>query len=383
MEMIWRWYEEGNDSITLDHIRQIPGVTGICWSLHDKVAGEVWEEERIKHTVELIRSKGFNADVVESVNVHDDIKIGNANRDKYIDIYIDTIKKLSKYGVKVICYNFMPVFDWTRTDLYKELPDGSNALFYEKNAIKQDPKAMADVILKGAGNFTMPGWEPERMAKLDELFAAYEGITEDQLFDNLKYFLEKIIPVCEAYDIKMAIHPDDPPWPIFGLPRIIRSRDHIKRFLDLVDSPYSGLTLCTGSLGPNLLNDIPAIIREFIDRIHFAHVRNVKVYENGDFIEVSHRGKDGNVDIYEVLKAYHDNGFKGYIRPDHGRHLWGEEKHCRPGYGLYDRAMGVMYMLGVWDSLDKLKERLNNETIKRKSFKSTHMAGSKHYASKV
>lgn len=356
MQMTWRWYGEGNDSITLDHIRQIPGVEGIVWSLHDKVAGEVWEEERIEEVVKLIRSKGFNGDVVESVNIHDDIKIGLPSRDAYIDTYIDTIRKLAKHGVKVICYNFMPIFDWTRTDLYKEHPDGSNALFYEKNAIDNDPKAMVDNILKGAGDMTMPGWEPERLAKLDELFEAYKDVDEEKLQENLKYFLERIIPVCEEEDVKMAIHPDDPPWPIFGLPRIIRSRDHIERFLNLVDSPYNGLTLCTGSLGPNLLNDIPGIIREFSDRIHFAHIRNVKVFENGDFIEVSHRGKDGNVDVYEVLKSYHDADFKGYIRPDHGRHLWGEEKECRPGYGLYDRAFGVMYMLGVWDSLDKRKE---------------------------
>lgn len=357
MQMSWRWYGEGNDSITLDYIRQIPGVKGIVWSLHDKVAGEVWEEERIKEVVNQITSKGFSAEVVESVNVHDDIKIGLPGRDKYIDIYIDTIKKLSKYGVKVICYNFMPVFDWTRTDLYKQLPDGSNALFYEKNAIIDDPKSMAKKILDGARDFTMPGWEPERMAKLEELFKAYEGITEDVLTENLKYFLQCVIPVCEQCDVKMAIHPDDPPWPIFGLPRIVRSRNHIKKLLELVDSPYNGLTLCTGSLAPNLENDIPAIICEFIDRIHFAHVRNVKVFENGDFVEVSHRGKDGNVDVYEVLKAFHDNDYKGFIRPDHGRHLWGEEKYCRPGYGLYDRALGVMYMLGIWDSLDKMKER--------------------------
>jgi mannonate dehydratase len=357
--MTWRWYGEGNDSITLDHIRQIPGVTGVVWSLHDKVAGEVWETERIEEVVSQITSKGLSPAVVESVNVHDDIKLGLPSRDKYIDKYIDTIKKLSKVGVKVICYNFMPIFDWTRTELYKKLPDGSNALFYEKNAIQNNPKKMAQKILDGAGEFTMPGWEPERMAKLDDLFKAYEGMTEDILFDNLKYFLERIIPVCEEYDVKMAIHPDDPPWPIFGLPRIVRSRDHIKRFLELVDSPYNGLTLCTGSLGPNLENDIPSIIREFHNRIHFAHIRNVKVYENGDFIEVSHRGKDGSVDIYEVLKAYHDNDFEGYIRPDHGRHLWGEEKGCRPGYGLYDRALGVMYMLGIWDSLDKRKEELD------------------------
>src|SRR3954468_11773689 len=242
MQMTWRWYGEGNDSITLDHIRQIPGVMGAVWSLHDKAAGEEWEMERIQEVADQIRSKGFSPAVVESVNIHDDIKIGLPTRDKYIDIYIDTIKKLSKVGVKVICYNFMPVFDWTRTDLYKELPDGSNALFYEKAAITDDPKDMVKKILGGAGNFTLPGWEPERLAKLDDLFKAYESVTEDILFENLKYFLERVIPVCEEFDVKMAIHPDDPAWPIFGLPRIIRNRDYIRRFLNLVDSPYNGLT---------------------------------------------------------------------------------------------------------------------------------------------
>jgi len=356
MKMTWRWYGENNDSITLDHVRQIPGVEGIVWSLHDKEAGDAWEEERIRETMAYIEENGFNGDVVESVNIHDDIKIGLPTRDYYIDIYIDTIRKLAKYGVKVICYNFMPVFDWTRTDLYKELPDGSNALYYEKNAIAKDPKVMADKILGSSNDFTMPGWEPERIARLDELFEAYKDVDEEKLIANLKYFLERIIPICEEVDVKMAIHPDDPPWPIFGLPRIVSSRDHIKRFLELVDSPYNGLTLCTGSLGPNLLNDIPGIIREFHSRIHFAHVRNVKVFDNGDFIEVSHRGRDGSVDVYEVLKAYHDHDFKGYLRPDHGRHLWGEEKECRPGYGLYDRSLGIMYMLGIWDALDKRKE---------------------------
>lgn len=356
MQMTWRWYGENNDSITLDHIKQIPGVTGIVWSLHDKVAGEIWEKERIEEVMHLIKSKGFNGDVVESVNIHDDIKLGLPTRERYINNYIDTIEKLGEVGVKVICYNFMPVFDWTRTDLYKEHPDGSTALFYEKSAIDPDPSVMVNRILESAKDFTMPGWEPERLAKLEDLFKAYKDITEDDLFENLKYFLERIIPVCEKVGIKMAIHPDDPPWPIFGLPRIIRSRDHIKRFLELVDSPNNCLTLCTGSLGPNLENNIPAIVEEFHSRIAFAHIRNVKVFENGDFIETSHRGQDGNVDVYEVLKVYHNNGFEGYLRPDHGRHLWGEEKDCRPGYGLYDRALGVMYMLGIWDALDKTKE---------------------------
>lgn len=354
MNIGWRWYGRNNDDITLQHIQQIPGVKSIVWSLHDKVAGEDWEQSRIDDEVAYIKSFGFSADVVESVNVHDAIKIGNTKRDFYIDIYIDTIKKLSQAGVKTICYNFMPIFDWTRTDLYKKMEDGSNALFYEKNLVTgQSPQQIVDRILRGAGEKTMPGWEPERLSELTQLFVDYKNVTETILFENLVYFLKRILPVCEQYDVKMAIHPDDPPWEIFGLPRIVRSREHIKKLLDTVDSPYNGLTLCSGSLGASLQNDIPAIVREFGSRIHFAHVRNVRVFSNGDFIESSHRACDGSVDIVDVIKAYHDIGFTGCIRPDHGRHLWGEEKTCRPGYGLYDRALGIMYILGIWDFLEK------------------------------
>jgi mannonate dehydratase len=176
-------------------------------------------------------------------------------------------------------------------------------------------------------------------------------VTEEDLFNHLQYFLEAIIPVCEENDIKMAIHPDDPPWSIFGLPRIITNQENIRRVLKLVDSPNNGVTLCSGSLGSNPSNDIVNMIKEFAERIPFAHVRNVKVYENGDFIETSHRGQDGTVDIVGIMKAYHESGFKGYIRPDHGRHIWDEK--CRPGYGLYDRALGIMYLLGIWDSLER------------------------------
>ena len=266
---------------------------------------------------------------------------------------IDTIRKLAEVGVKVICYNFMPVFDWLRTDFYRELPDTSNAMYYEKALVDVDMEELTKRILGNAGTFTLPGWEPERLARIKELMAAYKGVSEDKLADNLRYFLERIMPTCEACDVRMAIHPDDPPWPMFGLPRIIRSRDHIRRFLKMVDNPYSGLTLCTGSLGASADNDIPAMIREFGDRIHFAHIRNLKRFENGDFVETSHRTCDGSLDIHEIVKAYHEIGFTGYVRPDHGRHLWGEEKVCRPGYGMYDRALGVMYLLGLWDAMDR------------------------------
>ena len=357
MKMTWRWYGEGNDDITLSHIKQIPGIDGVVWSLHDMPAGEEWPMDRIEEVKKQADKHNFNIDVVESVNVHEDIKLGLPTRDKYIENYKKTIEKLAKVGVKVICYNFMPVFDWTRTDLYKEIGDGSNALFYEKSLVEgNNPQEIIDKILGSAGEKTMPGWEPERMAKIKESLEAYKNVSEEDIWANLKYFLEQIIPVAEINDIKMAIHPDDPPWPIFGLPRLIINKKNIRRFLNLVDNKYNGLTLCTGSLGPNLNNDIPGIVREFHDRIHFAHIRNVKVFENGDFIETAHRDSNGSVDVYEVLKAYHDNGFDGYIRPDHGRHIWGEEETCRPGYGLYDRALGAIYMLGIWDTLNKNKK---------------------------
>ncbi|SHO59056.1 Mannonate dehydratase [Vibrio quintilis] len=245
----------------------------------------------------------------------------------------------------------MPVFDWTRTDLYKQTTDGSNALFFEKSQIEDiDPITLIDKISKDV-DVTMPGWEPERLARLKETFRQYEGFTAEDLWQNLQYFLEQIIPVCESCDIKMGIHPDDPAFPIFGLPRIIINKENIGRFLNLVDSPYNGLSLCTGSLGSSN-NDIPDIIDTYCSRIHFIHIRNVKRYENGDFIETSHRACDGSVDTVKVIETLHRHGYSGYVRPDHGRHIWGEEAWARPGYGLYDRALGIMYIWGVWDSLN-------------------------------
>ena len=356
MQMTFRWYGEGNDKISLQDIKQIPGVSGIVWALHDKMPGEIWSEEEIAKVKAQCDEYGFNIDVVESVNVHDDIKIGLPTRDKYIENYIQTIRNLSKFGVKVICYNFMPIFDWTRSDLFHPVGDGSTALFYEKGMIQDDYNAMANYILEFTEKYNMsfPGWEPERMAKLDELFKAYEGVDHEKLWANLKYFLEKLMPVCEETGIKMAIHMDDPPWDIFGLPRLLIDEPSIDRFLKMVDSPYNCLTLCSGSLNANPENNVAEIVRKHCDRIAFAHVRNVKHFPNGDFSEASHRDCDGDTGILDILKAYHDCGFEGYIRPDHGRHLWGEKAGTvRPGYGLYDRALGIMYMLGVWDTLEK------------------------------
>ncbi|MFP7332941.1 mannonate dehydratase [Shouchella clausii] len=350
MRMTFRWYGENNDSVTLEQIKQIPGVEGLVWALHDKVAGEVWPLEDIMKVKEQADRYGFHLDVVESINVHEDIKLGLPTRDAYIENYKESIRNVAKVGAKVICYNFMPVFDWTRTDLFKEMEDGATALFYEKAKVdNMDPHELVRQTTSNAA-FTMPGWEPERLAHIEKSLKAYENVTEDALWEHLQYFLEQVLPVAEEHDIQMAIHPDDPPWSVFGLPRIITSEAAVERFLQLSNSPAHGITLCSGSLGANPENDIPKIIRRFHDRIPFAHIRNVKIYENGDFIETSHRSQDGSVNIADVVKAYHENGFTGYVRPDHGRHIWNEK--CRPGYGLYDRALGIMHLWGLWDAYE-------------------------------
>lgn len=353
MKMTFRWFGEGNDSVSLADIKQIPGVDGIVWALHDIPAGEEWPMERIQEVRQQADAWGFNIDVVESLNVHESIKMGTSDRDGYINNYVKTIDRLSSAGVKVICYNFMPVFDWVRTELFHELEDGSTALFFNKETIETiTPEALVELVTSNS-EYTIAGWEPERLHELNTVLEAYKNITEDDLFENLKYFLDSISPVCTENNIKMAIHPDDPPWSIFGLPRIVTGKENLKRLIELVDEPFNGLTLCTGSLGSNPDNDVVDIIKTFMHRIYFGHVRNVRICDNGNFVETSHRARDGSIDIVSVIKAYKDAGFNYYIRPDHGRHLWNEDS--RPGYGLYDRALGIMYMHGIWDTLDRLQ----------------------------
>ncbi|QOK26052.1 mannonate dehydratase [Cytobacillus oceanisediminis] len=353
MNMTFRWYGRDNDTVTLEQVKQIPNVKGIVWALHRKPVGEVWETDEIKSEVEYIKSFGFHADVVESVNIHESIKLGNNERDLFIENYKKTIRNLGGFGVKVICYNFMPVFDWTRTDLYRSLPDGSTALFYEKNKVEElDPQDLIKTVSE-ASDLTLPGWEPEKMSRIQELFAAYQHVSAEDLWENLRYFLQEILPVAEEAGIKMAIHPDDPPWSIFGLPRIMTGDESLQKLLSISDSPSNGITFCTGSLGANPQNDMVELARKFAERSPFAHIRNVKIFENGDFIETSHLTADGSINIKGVVKELSEIQYEGYVRPDHGRHLWGEE--CRPGYGLYDRALGIMYLHGLWDAYQSEK----------------------------
>ncbi len=351
MQMTFRWFGADKDTVTLDQIRQIPGMRGIVPALHNLPAGEVWPLDQILAMKKEIEDAGLTMECIESVNVHEDIKLGNENAEKYIDNYIATIRNLGKAGVKVICYNFMPVFDWTRTDLSMALPDGSTCLSYNGKQIEgKSPEDMFREIDDNSNGYALPGWESERMGEIKELFEKYKGITAEDLRRNLVHFLERITPVCEENGIKMAIHPDDPPWPIFGLPRIMRNIDDQLWLLNAVPSEANGLTFCTGSLGASTANDLPAMIRKVGKRIYFAHLRNICVRESW-FNETSHLSSDGSLDMYEIIKALYESGFDGYIRPDHGRMLWGEV--ARPGYGLYDRALGAAYLNGLWEAVAK------------------------------
>ncbi len=358
MKMTFRWFGD-TDSITLDKIRQIPGRPGIVGALYDVPVGETWPVEKIKHLKDTVTKAGLELEVIESVNIHDDIKIGLPSRDRYIENYQQSLRNLSKFGIKVVCYNFMPVFDWTRSELARPLPDGSNAMAYDGKKVEQvDPNQFAQEIMKVCtDDLQMPGWEPERLQTLKVLFEKYQGVDEEKLFENLGYFLKAIVPVCEEVGIKMAIHPDDPPWSIFGLPRIVTNKANLERIVNLVDNPCNGLTLCSGCLGANPDNNIPSIIRHFggKGRIHFGHVRNIKIVSRNEFYESSHLSSDGSLDLFEIMKAYYDVDFEGYIRPDHGRMIWGETG--RPGYGLYDRALGIAYLNGLWEAIDKMTKK--------------------------
>lgn len=352
MEMTLRWYGPGYDTVTLSQIRQIPGVKGVITTLYGTTPGQAWGEAEIKKLKEEVEGAGLKISGIESVNVSDAIKIGTKERDEHIANYITTLERLGKQGIHMVCYNFMPVFDWTRSELARVRADGSTVLAYNQDVIdKIDPAKLKESFEEMSGGFTLPGWEPGRLGKIKELFSMYEDVDEKKLFSNLVYFLEAIGPVCEKYDIRMAIHPDDPAWPIFGLPRIITNEDQIVKMLKAVDKTYNGITLCTGSLGSNRKNDIPKIIAACKDRIHFAHVRNLKYNTERDFEEAAHLSSDGSMDMYCIMKALYDTGFDGVIRPDHGRMIWGEE--AMPGYGLYDRALGATYLQGLWEAIEK------------------------------
>lgn len=343
MKLTFRWYGP-DDPVSLEYIRQIPHMSGIVSALHNLQPGEVWPLEQLLSLKDKIESAGLSFAVVESIPVHEDIKLGRPSRDQLIDHYCTSVQNMGAAGIPVLCYNFMAVFDWFRTDLAMSNPDGSTALSFNQLDLEKID------LSKGTG--FLPGWGTAFTSEvLNGLLDAYKSVDEEQLWDNLGYFLERVVPVAAASGVKMAIHPDDPPWSIFGLPRIITSGKALQRHIDLVDNPANGVTLCSGSLGASVENDVPAIIRQIgkQGRIHFSHCRNVKITKGGDFHESPHPTSFGSVDMLDMMRAYHEVGYQGPLRPDHGRMIWGEEG--KAGYGLYDRALGAMYLQGLWEGI--------------------------------
>lgn len=343
MHMTFRWYGV-DDPVPLEYIRQIPGVAGIVSALYDVPVGDVWTGEDVQALRDRVQAAGLQLSVIESIPVHEDIKLGRGDRDRLIEQYGESLHAVGAAGVPVVCYNFMPVFDWLRTDLAMRLDDASTALSFSREQM-----AAID-FSRGTGE--LPGWATAYSGEeLAELRAAYESTDDEQLWDNLGYFLERIVPEAQSAGVKLALHPDDPPWPVAGFPRIITSGDAFMRVIQLVDNPVNGVTLCTGSLGakPDEAGRLPETARRLgeLGRIHFVHGRNVITTGEEAFHEAEH--PYGDVDLPAVLHALKETGFDGPIRPDHGRMIWGERG--RAGYGLYDRALGATYLLGVWHGL--------------------------------
>ena len=343
MKMTFRWYGE-SDSIPLSYIRQIPGMSGVVTAVYDIPVGEVWPMDRILRLKELCDQNGLEMEVIESVPVHEDIKLGLPSRDRLIANYAQTIRNLGKVGVKCICYNFMPVFDWLRTNLHTLAEDGSNSLSYcHEELMRLDPK-----------NLHLPGWDESYTSdQLNALLDSYKDMSHETLFDNLVYFLRGIMPACDETGINMAIHPDDPPWDMFGLPRIITGMDSYNKLFTAVPNPHNGITLCTGSLGAGRDNDMVAMARLLAPRSYFAHLRQIRHEGELDFCESGHLTETGSLDMYGIVKALVESGFDGYVRPDHGRMIWGETG--RYGYGLFDRALGATYIVGLFEGIEKSK----------------------------
>lgn len=345
MKMTFRWYGK-EDSIPLAYIHQIQGMEGIVTALHGVPVGEVWPQEELDSLRDQANQAGLSFEVVESIPVHEDIKLGRPTRDQYIEVFKENLIRCAKVGVKCVCYNFMPVFDWLRTDLHFVHADGASSLAYQQQTLQMlDPRKLS-----------LPGWdESYTPEELGRLLDAYEGVTHEMLFDHLVYFLNAVLPVCDKIGINLAIHPDDPPWDLLGLPRIITKEEGYDALFRAVPHPRNGMTFCTGSLGAGRQNDLPKMAAKFAKRIFFAHLRQLKYLNETDFYENGHETAYGNVNVYGIVRALVENGFDGYVRPDHGRDIWGESG--KPGYGLYDRALGAAYLCGLFEAVEKDLQR--------------------------
>lgn len=396
MEKTWRWFGK-NDKITLSMLKQI-GVEGIVTALHDVPNGEVWTREKIRDLREYIESYGLRWSVVESLPVSESIKYGGKDRDRLIENYRQSLRNLSSEGIHTVCYNFMPVLDWARTDLEHPNPDGTTNLYFsysefayfdiyilgragareeweglripgmdidrdilaEVEAIRAEMtpegehKLVENIIVKTqgfvGGNIREDDEHPIELFR--QLLALYDGITKEQLRENMRYFLSAIMPVCEECGMKMCVHPDDPPFPVLGLPRIVTSDEDIEWMLSAVDNPHNGLTFCAGSLSAGARNDVVEMARKYASRTHFIHLRSCHIFENGDFTEASHLG--GRADIIELVRIFEKTDPSLPMRVDHGRTMFDDaEKGYNAGYSFHGRMFAMGQIQGVMAVVDR------------------------------
>ncbi|WP_243349371.1 mannonate dehydratase [Parabacteroides sp. FAFU027] len=380
MEKTWRWFGK-KDKITLSMLRQI-GVEGIVTALHDIPNGEIWTVEAIEDLKNYIESHGLRWSVVESLPVSEAIKYAGSERDQLIENYKVSLANLGKCGVKTVCYNFMPVIDWIRTDLYHPWADGSSSLYFDKvrfayfdTRILQREGAEKDytneelakvealdkvitqaekdelidsIIVKTQGfvNGNISEGDLNPVEKFANLLKLYEGINRDKLRENMRYFLAAVMPVCEEYGVNMCVHPDDPPFAVLGLPRIVTCEDDINWFLNAVDNPHNGLTFCAGSLSAGIHNDVPALAAKFAKRTHFVHLRSTNVLENGNFIESSHL--DGRGRLIEVIRIFEKENPELPMRVDHGRLMLEDaDKGYNAGYSFHGRMLALAQVEGM------------------------------------
>lgn len=380
MEKTWRWFGK-KDKITLSMLRQI-GVEGIVTALHDVPNGEVWALEAILNLKKYIEDAGLRWSVVESLPVSEAIKYAGEDRDRLIKNYKASLANLGKAGIKTVCYNFMPVIDWIRTDLEYPWEDGTSSLYFEKTRfayfdchilqrdgaekdytpeelarIKELGKTITEtekdalidtIIVKTQGfiNGNIKEGDKNPVAIFKRLLSLYEGINRDTLRQNMKYFLEQIMPVCEEYGVNMCVHPDDPPYQMLGLPRIVTSGDDISWILKAVDNPHNGLTFCTGSLSSGIHNNVPELAAKFASRTHFVHLRSADILENGSFIEAPHL--EGRGHLIDVVRVFEKENPTLPMRVDHGRLMLDDgEKGYNPGYSFYGRMYALAQLDGV------------------------------------